>query len=158
MKSDKEKWHYWNSKLVNYGMWMVSCFDLSQCRVRDVCRRSYHIEDQIVLGTELKGRSAIPASTLLRSTSNVCLRHSDFHNWLVKLLFTRNPSLQWNTSVSYDRLTHVWMGLRCESNQKTETCEFNTSLQTQGRTPARISQIDTIHPAGTETSSLCHCP
>ena len=48
-------------ELVKYGMWMVACFDLSHCAVRDVRRRSCQTEDQILFTAELKGRSAVPA-------------------------------------------------------------------------------------------------
>ena len=46
----------------------------------------------------------------------------------------------------WDRVTHVQLHMRNESDYNNETCENNTTLQTQRRSSARISFIGTTHP------------
>ena len=49
------------------------------------------------------------------------------------------------TSVTWDRLTRVWMQLRSESDYKTETCEFNKeNLKKKTQFFGRKKKVKTI--------------
>ena len=51
-----------------------------------------------------------------------------------------------------DRLTHVQLQMRSESDYNIETCEFNTPPQTRHCSSAQIYHVGTTHPADSDTT------